>query len=85
MTIGSSPSPLQRHRRSTVSFAFAAWPRVKPFELHGTAQHEPATSSGIQTGCPARADSSTIASGSSRPPAGAPRALPKIRLTQAGM
>ena len=48
---------------------------AKPFELQGRPQQEPATSSGIQTGRPARRETSTSAS------TGEP---PKIRLVQEG-
>ena len=49
------------------------------------AQQWPATSGGIHTGCPARAETSTSASGSASRPSGARRDRPKIRLMQAGM
>ena len=55
------------------------WPSLNPFELHGTPQQRPITSGGIQTGMPARAETSTSAAGS-EPPSGAA----KIRLMQAG-
>ena len=54
-TIGSAPSPLQPQSRSTISFALWRWASPKPFELQGSPQQLPATSSGIQTGRPARA------------------------------
>ena len=74
-TIGSAPSPLQPQSRSTISFALWRWASRKPFELQGRPQQEPATSSGIQSGRPARLETSTSAS------TGEPA---KIRLVQEG-
>ncbi len=56
ITIGSAPSPLHSQSRSTISFALWRWASPNPFELHGSPQQLPATSSGIQTGSPARAE-----------------------------
>ena len=75
ITIGSAPSPLHSQRRSTISLALWRWASPKPFELQGSPQQLPATSSGIQTGRPARRETSTSAS------IGEP---PKIRLVQEG-
>ena len=76
-TMGSAPLPLHSHRRSTVRFAISTAPSRKPFEVHGVAQQWPATSRGIQSGSPARADTSTSAARH------AARG-PKMRLMQAG-
>ncbi len=75
ITIGSAPSPLQRQSRSTISFALLRCASPNPFELQGSPQQLPATSSGIQTGSPARAETSTSAA------TGEPA---KIRLVQEG-
>ena len=91
ITIGSAPSPLQRQSRSTISFALWRCASPKPFELQGSPQQLPATSSGIQTGSPARAETSTSAStrladGPMSPMAtfGPSAERPKMRLVQEG-
>src|SRR6185312_4158577 len=61
-TIGSAPAPLQSQSFSTISFAFCRCASPNPFELQGSPQHDPTTSSGIQTGSPARAETATSAS-----------------------
>ncbi len=87
------PRSLQRHSRPTSSFAFCRCAAANPFDPQGSPQHDPATSSGIQTGAPARAETSTIASAKLRrradfPPMswvfGPSAAGPKMRLVQLG-
>ncbi len=62
ITIGSAPSPLHRQSRSTISFALCRWAPANPFEPKAARSSFPRTSSGIQTGIPARAETSTNAS-----------------------
>lgn len=67
---------------STIRLDITSLPRSYPLECQMVAQHVPATSSGIHTGFPARADKVTTASGRDGPlwPSGPA----KMRLTQAG-
>ena len=62
--------------------AITALPSSYPLECQIVAQQVPATSSGIHTGFPARADTATTACGSEGPRW--PSGPPKIRFTQAG-
>ena len=79
ITSGRAPPSVQRPTLSASFAVMCSWPRRNPFELHGTPQQCPAASGGIQSGCPARADTSTSAAGS-EPPSGEA----KIRLMHAG-
>ena len=74
-TIGSAPSPLHFQSRWTISLALWRCAAPKPFELQGSPQQLPATSSGIHSGSPARSETATRAS------TGEP---PKMRLVQEG-
>ena len=82
-TTGSAPSPVQRQSASIVRVTISAWASRWPLELNGTPQQLPATSGGIQTGAPARAETATRASVRVGP---APASLdrPMIRLVQEG-
>lgn len=63
ITTGSSPSSLQRQSFSIVAFAIASAPLLNAFEVQGSEQQVPATSLGIHTGLPARAETVASASG----------------------
>ena len=63
-TSGRRPASVHRQALSTIRLATCSAPRRKPFDVHGVAQQWPPTSSGIQSGNPARAETSTSARGS---------------------
>lgn len=73
---------VQPQAASTIRLAITAFPASYPLECQIVAQQVPATSSGIQTGFPARAETRTTACGSDGPRC--PSGPPKMRLTQAG-
>ena len=71
-TTGSAPPSLQRQSASTIWLAMKrVRPPGSPSSSRAVAQQRPPTSSGIQTGSPARAETATSASGrlSARAPA----------------
>ena len=73
-TTGSSPSPVQRHRRSTVSFAMRACAAAIALRAPGRRRSSvPATSAGIQTGMPGAVRDRDQRRGQAGPPARSPR------------
>ena len=87
ITTGSSPSPLHRQSRSTISFALCRCAASNPFELQGNPQQLPATSSGIQPASQPEPKPSTSASTTASPqrskmPVACSSARPKIRFVQ---